>query len=230
LTVRSTDKKDKPAFFISATRRPSRSNGARDPERTRQNLLDAAYREFSHSGYHAASVEKICTRAGVSKQILSHHFGSKENAYLAVLEAAYTAFRSNDPRLELNAADPRAALRDFVLFTFDHVRHNRDFVNLLSGENVNKGKIIRKSERLKSIYDPMIHRIGMLLKAGAEAGFFRPGLDARQVYISINALCFFSISNCHTLSAVLGTDLADDAALDERREHVVDFVMAAITA
>lgn len=219
-----------PEYWISSTRRPVRSKRTRDPERTRQNLLDAAYREFAHLGYHAASIARICKRAGVSNQILSHHFGSKEKAYLAVLEAAYVAFRSNDPSLDPNAADPLAALRDFVTFMFDHVQENRDFVSLLSSENINKGKIIGKSKTLKAMYEPLIQRLDALVRNGENAGVFRPGIDARQLYISISALCFFNISNAYTLSAVLDTDLTGDAALAERRQHVIDFAMAAVVA
>src|SRR3954453_1801559 len=76
---------------ISPTRKPKPSNGTRDPERTRGNLLDSAYREFAALGFHGASIDGICSRAGVSKQVLFHHFGSKEKIYLAVLEKAYEA-------------------------------------------------------------------------------------------------------------------------------------------
>jgi TetR/AcrR family transcriptional regulator len=217
-----------PGYSISSTRRPVRSKGTRDPERTRQNLLDAAYREFAHLGYHAASIARICKRAGVSNQILSHHFGSKEKAYLAVLEAAYVAFRSNDPKLDPEAVDPLAALRDFVTIMFDHVQNNRDFVSLLGSENINKGKIIGKSRVLKAMYEPLIQRLGALIANGESVGVFRPGIDARQLYISLSALCFFNISNAYTLSAVLDTDLTEDAALAERRQHVIDFAMAAV--
>ena len=41
----------------------------RDPALTRRKLLDAAYQEFTASGYHGASIQKICDRAGLSKQL-----------------------------------------------------------------------------------------------------------------------------------------------------------------
>ena len=200
----------------------------RDAARTRRKLLDAAYAEFSRSGYHGASIERICRRAGVSKQILSHYFGSKENAYLAVLEEAYARSRAADPELDLPGADPAAVMRDFVGFAFDHVRQTPDFVSLLADENVNRGIHIRRSARLYASYGPLLARIDALLKRGEAAGVFRPGLDARQLYISVSALCFFTFSNMHTLSAVFGEDLSTEAALAARRTHVVDFVMAAL--
>jgi TetR/AcrR family transcriptional regulator len=217
-----------PPKLISSRRPRLPSTGTRDPERTRRNLLDAAYREFAASGYHGASIERICRRAGVSKQILIHHFGSKANAHLAVLEAAYRASRAEDSRLAADDADPVEALRAFVGHAFDHLRANRDFVSLLADENINRGRHIRKSKVLADIYAPLIAGLDAILRRGEAAGVFRPGMEALQLYVSISGLCFFTFSNGHTLSAVFGRDLLAAEALAERREHVVRFVLAAV--
>jgi AcrR family transcriptional regulator len=215
---------------ISSRRRRVPSNGVRDPERTRRNLLDAAYREFALSGYHGASIERICKRAGVSKQILIHHFGSKAEAHLAVLEAAYRASRAQDTRLQSDEADPVEAMRAFVGHAFDHLRANRDFVSLLCDENVNKGRHIRRSKALQDIYAPLVEGLDALLRRGERVGAFRPGVDAQELYISISALCFFTFSNTYTLSAVFGRDLMAADALVARRQHVIDFVLTALRA
>jgi AcrR family transcriptional regulator len=55
-------------------------------EETRANILDAAVRQFALSGYAAASVDQICSDAGVSKGAFYHHFPSKQALFLALLE------------------------------------------------------------------------------------------------------------------------------------------------
>lgn len=55
-------------------------------EETRAHLLDAAVRRFAISGYNAASVDEICTEAGVSKGAFYHHFPSKQAVFLALLD------------------------------------------------------------------------------------------------------------------------------------------------
>ena len=51
---------------------------ARDPEATRQALLDAAIELFGTAGFDATSVQSIADRAQVTKGGFYHHFGSKQ--------------------------------------------------------------------------------------------------------------------------------------------------------
>jgi AcrR family transcriptional regulator len=56
------------------------------PERRAQ-LLAAARDVFGSMGFHAASMESVAGRAGVSKPILYDHFPSKRGLYLALIDA-----------------------------------------------------------------------------------------------------------------------------------------------
>ena len=62
-----------------------RSNRLPRHERRRQ-LLDAALEVFVARGYHAAAMDEIAERAGVSKPVLYQHFPSKLELYLALLD------------------------------------------------------------------------------------------------------------------------------------------------
>src|SRR5580693_8208178 len=67
--------------------RPRRSGPApRDPERTRERLLQAAFREVYKSGFQSAGLDAILAAAGVTKGALYHHFNSKEALGYAVVE------------------------------------------------------------------------------------------------------------------------------------------------
>jgi AcrR family transcriptional regulator len=62
---------------------------ARMPRQMRRALLlEAARDAFVQSGYHAAGMDDIAERAGVSKPVLYQHFPGKMDLYLAVLEAS----------------------------------------------------------------------------------------------------------------------------------------------
>src|SRR5271156_856177 len=58
----------------------------RDPERTRERLLQAAFREIHRSGFQSASIDAILAAANVTKGALYYHFDSKETLGYAVVE------------------------------------------------------------------------------------------------------------------------------------------------
>jgi len=66
----------------------------------RAQLLDAALEVFVAQGYHAAAMDDIAERAGVSKPVLYQHFPGKLELYLALLDISCEAV----------VADVRAAL------------------------------------------------------------------------------------------------------------------------
>jgi len=55
-------------------------------EETQRGIMDAAVQIFSRAGYEAASVNDICDAAGVSKGAFYHHFPSKQQLFLAIIE------------------------------------------------------------------------------------------------------------------------------------------------
>lgn len=59
-------------------------------EETRARILKAAVRRFAIAGYYAASVDDICSEAGVSKGAFYHHFPSKQAIFLALMEGWLT--------------------------------------------------------------------------------------------------------------------------------------------
>ncbi|MEU6278831.1 TetR family transcriptional regulator [Streptomyces sp. NPDC047028] len=65
---------------------PSRAGTKGVPRAAReQQLLVAATEEFGRHGYSATTVAAISARVGVTKPLLHHYFGSKQDLYLACL-------------------------------------------------------------------------------------------------------------------------------------------------
>jgi TetR/AcrR family transcriptional regulator, transcriptional repressor for nem operon len=66
----------------------SRKPAMRDPIRTREALLGAAFTEIHRSGFRGADVGTILRKAGVTKGALYHHFENKEALGYAVVDEA----------------------------------------------------------------------------------------------------------------------------------------------
>ncbi len=91
--------------------------GARLPRTARRmQLLGAAREVFVAQGYHAAAMDEIAERAGVSKPVLYQHFPGKRDLYLALisqhteelLAAVQTALASTPDNKQRVAATMRA--------------------------------------------------------------------------------------------------------------------------
>ncbi len=58
----------------------------RDPARTRERLLQAAYREVRRSGFQSAGINTILAATNVTKGALYYHFDSKETLGYAIVD------------------------------------------------------------------------------------------------------------------------------------------------
>jgi AcrR family transcriptional regulator len=222
-----------PASSPSAVRssaRPSRAQGRRAPERTREQILQAAIREFADKGLGGARVDAIATRAGANKRMLYHYFGSKADLFLAVLERIYDDIRHAETELHLEELDPVEAMRRLVEFSFGYFIANPHFIPLLNSENLHQARHIKRSKRIREMHSPLVAMISRMLERGQSAGRFRHDVDPVQLYVSIAALGYFYFANMHTLSTIFGRDLATPRRLAERKRHAVDVVLGYLRA
>jgi len=105
---------------------------SRDPQRTRQKILDAATEEFARYGLGGARVDRIAARAGANKRMLYYYFRDKDNLFLAALEGRYAHIRAAERSLDLEHLEPRRALKRLVEFTWDYFLEHPEFMTLLN--------------------------------------------------------------------------------------------------
>jgi TetR/AcrR family transcriptional regulator len=65
----------------------------------REQILDAATRQFGESGYDGTSLQGIAAAVGIKKPSLLYHFGSKEVLHQAVLRRLFLHWQEVMPRL-----------------------------------------------------------------------------------------------------------------------------------
>ena len=162
--------------------RARRSGAAvRDPERTRERLLQAAFREIYRSGFQSASLDAILAAAGVTKGALYHHFGSKEALGFAVVEEIIAPDnRGQWLRPLQNTKDPIATLIGTVRRLSDPpevVRGGCPLINLAQEMSpLHEG--FRK--RLATIFRDWQNAIAAALLDGRKQGRVRRDLDPAQ--------------------------------------------------
>ena len=212
-----------PSVKIDTATPPPRA-ARRDAERSKRAILDAALVEFSELGHAGARVDNIAERAGVSKPLIYSYFGDKEELYAAVLREAYVQIRAGERELKLDDKDPETAIRALVSFTLDHFRRKPWFISMLNTENLRGGATVRKIGDMGDIQSPLLAQLTHTLRSGVAAGVFRPGVDPVDLYITIASLCYFPVSNAHTLRAVFGCPI-DNAWLSRREQDAAELVI-----
>lgn len=197
----------------------------RDPERSKEAILTAATAEFAEFGYTGARVDNICSRSGFSKNLVYHYFGGKEELFVEVMAEMYKRFLERQASLSVTGLGPEEGMRALIAHTFQHLLECPEVMSLLNTENLHKASHIRKSKSINSIYTPLMVKVEQLLEQGQKEGCFREGVDPIDLYISISGLGYFYLSNNHTLSFVLNSDLMTPDRLDQRLEHITEMVM-----
>jgi TetR/AcrR family transcriptional regulator len=201
------------------------TNG-RDPKRTREKIIHNAILEFSTKGYDGARVDKIALRSRLSKNMLYYYFGSKEKLYIAVLEEVYTTLRERQADLIVRAQKPLDALNSLIDHTFHAFVEAPEVIRLLNEENMYKGRYIRKSKRLRELYDPLEGTLKEVIDRGSAEGAFRADIDPRVLYLSLSSLIYHVISNQYTLELALGIDLGSPGARTAWLAHVKELIQA----
>ncbi|MCX6479393.1 MAG: TetR/AcrR family transcriptional regulator [Mycobacterium sp.] len=115
----------------SAARKSARRGGRLPRGERREQLLEAASEVFVDRGFHAAGMDEIADRAGVSKPVLYQHFTSKQDLFLAVLAQHTDVLVSGVRQALRTTTDNRQRLRAAVQAFFDFIEHDSQGYRLI---------------------------------------------------------------------------------------------------
>jgi len=144
-------------------RSPGPGERKRDPERTRERILDAAAVEFGEHGYAGARISAIAKRAGVNQQLISYYFDGKAGLYKALSD------RWRSISADLNQADMPMAE---VTGNFLHAsREYRPWARLLAWQGLTDDE--EPDEAADAFFTAMVDDV----RRRQEAGEFAADLD-----------------------------------------------------
>src|SRR3954463_11580304 len=114
-----------PVRYVPMAARPHtstipRMDRRRDADRTREEILQVAAREFADRGFAGGRVDEIAEQTRTTKRMIYYYYGSKEHLFLAVLGPAFAEIRPPEQTLDVDHLDPVAAFRRIAELTFDH--------------------------------------------------------------------------------------------------------------
>lgn len=151
----------------------------RDPARTRERLLQAAFREVYRYGFQSAGIDAILAATNVTKGALYHHFGSKEALGHAVIEEVVATFPRDRWLLPLQRSKDKDPIDTLIAIIRAIPARPRDLkagcplVNLAQ-EMSQLDEQFR--ERLEKIFHAWQAGIATALRRGQYQGAVRRGL------------------------------------------------------
>jgi TetR/AcrR family transcriptional repressor of nem operon len=166
-------------MLVAPKKLQRRVAGLRDPEGTRQRLLQAAFREVYRYGFQSAGIDSILAATNVTKGALYYHFENKEALGHAIIEeivAEITKDRWLRPLGESKDENPIDALIGIVRAIPSRprdVKRGCPLVNLTQ-EMSQLNEQFRK--RLERIFKAWQQGIATLLREGQDTGTVRRDL------------------------------------------------------
>ena len=176
---------------------------------TREKILMSAFDEIYSVGYQAASLSNILKNTGTTKGALYHHFKSKKELGLAVLdEVICTSYRSSWIEPLKTTDDPITTMTELLHRSGKH----------MSDEDVHRGSSLSNiahemspidpdfRERTREAFTEWQNAIEEAMERGKAAGNVEEGLDSKSIALLMVATlegCMGLAKNMQSLDTLL---------------------------
>ena len=138
-----------------------RPRGGRMPRKARRaQLLESALEVFVAQGYHAAAMDDIAIRAGVSKPVLYQHFPGKLDLYLALLDSSCDQIIANCKMALDSTSDNKLRVGATMTAFYDYVSADTGAFRLVFESDLTNEPAVREHvERVTSECAAMIAEV-----------------------------------------------------------------------
>src|SRR4029077_14065383 len=171
------------------------------PARRRQ-LLAAAQEVFVAQGYHAAAMDEIAERAGVSKPVLYQHFPGKLELYLALLDESRDALADTVRTALGSTQDSKQRVTATFVAFFDFVSGAGEAFRLVFESDLGNEPAVR--ERLDATMNECAEMISRVISEDA-------GIEDDVAHLlGMGLVGMAHVSARHWMST--GEDIPKDAA------------------
>jgi AcrR family transcriptional regulator len=206
----------------SAARASARVVDLRRPVDTRDRVLQAAQALFAERGYRGASLRDIARRIGVKAPSLLHHFSSKQQLYLAVLEQMFESLDDAASAIVWRQESRQERMRQALGHTVDFIASHRDFVRIMWREMADESGTGRQV--LKRRLPPLFTTAVTFIFRGQRDGEFRTEVDPLRFMWVLNAITLGYFTIASMIRRLWDIDLLEPAMIERRKQELIDLV------
>ena len=213
----------------------SKHGRARDAQRAREVILDAAEAVFAQHGFDGARIDAIAKASGYNISLLFQYFGDKPGLYAAVLQRAHretTELQAQvlgpglaDETITSHAQGLKAFLETAVQATFDYLVEHPRLLRILTWEMA-EGWQTYAQIALQFPTDES-DQLEALFKGPWRAGLLRSDFSALIQLTLVFQVCQSYLAFLPLYQVMLpGEEVSSERALSRAREHIVAFIVA----
>ena len=205
---------------------PARSGaGLGQPYRrpnTRDRVLQVAQALFAERGYRGTSLRDISARIGIKAPSLLHHFASKDELYLAVLDRIFIRLETAAGLIGTGPESHRERIRRGVENAIDFIALRPHFDRIMWSEFIDEKAVGR--QMLKRRVPPLFKLLVDFIREGQAQGEFRPEVDPFHFLMSLISVTIGYFTTAAMVRRIWNTDLLDARTIERRKREVNDLV------
>jgi AcrR family transcriptional regulator len=157
-----------------------------------QEILEAAFVEFSRNGYATTTLDRVAERAGVTKGTIYVYFENKEHLFISMVrEVTKATLDTVHEMLETHEGSTADLLRAQFSFIYQHIvedRRRREVLRMLIAEAPRFPELADRYHQ--EILRPCLDMLRQAIRRGMDRGEFRNSaiIDLPQIVIAPIAL------------------------------------------
>jgi TetR/AcrR family transcriptional regulator len=194
----------------------------RRPTDTRDRVLQVAQALFAERGYRGTSLRDIAKRIGIKAPSLLHHFPSKQQLYLAVLDRMFESIEDRANAIAWGRESPQDRMRQAVADAIDFIASRPDFVRIMWKELADESGVGRQV--LKRRLPPLFSTAVNFIFRGQRDGAFRAEIDPQHFMWSLNSITLGYFTTAAQIRRLWNINLLEPAMIERRKREVIDMV------
>jgi len=194
----------------------------RRPTDTRDRVLQVAQALFAERGYRGTSLRDIARRIGIKAPSLLHHFPSKQQLYLAVLDRIFEGLQDAANAVAMGHGSRQDRMREAVAGAVDFIATRPDFVRLVWQEMADESGVGRPL--LKRRMPPLFSMAVNFILLGQREGEFRPDVEPFHFLMSLNSITIGYFTTAAAAKRLWNVNLLAPAVIERRKQAVIDMV------
>jgi TetR/AcrR family transcriptional regulator len=177
---------------------------------TKDTILDAAEKIFVERGFSDTSMSRIAKEAKVTKSLIHHHFGSKEQLWREIKNRRFEEYFSIQKQQLATADAGMDSFKDCIVNLFDVLRNNPEVVRLISWHLLDKNQMERHEDERE------LTSMGLLKLLDAQKnGLLRDDVDPKYMLVAFFCLVFHWFMGKHEYLKWVGIEPDSSTADDE---------------